>query len=111
MRKRDTGEIGNQGDFGTIPRSDADIAVINESERVRRESNDEESGPSQRITIWTVQRAEQKSDLASCRLDREGITERFQLERVDEQITHRAPSRSRSTGRLRLSGPLSMATG
>lgn len=49
VRKQDTGETGNQGEFGTISSGDADITIIDEPAQVRRESDDEGSGPSLRV--------------------------------------------------------------
>lgn len=89
VRKRDTGETGNQGEFGTISRGDADITIIDEPEQVRRESDDEGSGPSLRIPTWAVKCAEHKVELANRRLEREGIAERFELECVDEPVAYR----------------------
>ncbi|HLR95018.1 MAG TPA: hypothetical protein VK053_10860 [Jiangellaceae bacterium] len=91
-RKRDTGEAGNQGEFGTVHRSDADVTVTDTPTVVQAEGGDERSGPSMRIPTWAVERAEHKVELANRRLEREGITDRFELECVDEPVEHRGPT-------------------
>lgn len=92
VRKRDTGEAGNTGEFGTVHRCDAEVTVAGTTAIVLDEGEDERSGPSMRIPTWAVDRAEHKVELANRRLEREGITDRFDLDRVDEPVEHRAPT-------------------
>lgn len=92
VRKRDTGEAGNRGEFGTVPRCEADVSVDAPTAIVLAKGGDERSGPSMRIPTWAVERAEHKVELANRRLEREGMNNRFELERIDEPVEHRSPT-------------------
>ena len=75
VRKRDTGEVGNAGEFGTISRSDADISLAETPGGIHRETGDSATGPQLRVPTWSVERIEHKVELANRRLEREGIAE------------------------------------
>ncbi|WP_263310290.1 hypothetical protein [Brachybacterium atlanticum] len=92
VRKRDTGEQGNQGEFAGVNRTEAAIAVPESSPAVQSESGDSSTGPRLRVPTWSAARIEHKVELANRRLEREGIVERFVLERNDEEIAYRRPT-------------------
>ncbi|WP_341855806.1 hypothetical protein [Brachybacterium sp. GPGPB12] len=60
---------------------------------VHLESGDGGSRSTRRVPTWMVDRAEHKVDLANRRLEREGFTDRFVLDREDEPVEHRVPTR------------------
>lgn len=90
IRKRDTGETGNRGEFGTIQRTDAEVEVAPEG-TVHVEGEGESRGTAMRVPTWRVDRIEHKVEIANRRLEREGLEERFVLERHDEPVEHRYP--------------------
>lgn len=92
VRKWDTGEQGSQGEFAGVNRTEAAIAVPESSPTVPSEAGDSSSGPRLRVPTWSAARIEHKVELANRRLEREGIAERFVLERDDEQVSYRRPT-------------------
>lgn len=92
VRKRDTGEQGNQGEFAGVNRAEAAVAVTSPSPVVQPQTEQASAGPSLRIPTWSVDRIEHKVELANRRLEREGIAERFELEREDEEVSYRRPT-------------------
>lgn len=92
VRKRDTGEQGNQGEFAVVRRDEAAVAVTSPSSVVQLETEQASAGPSLRIPTWSVDRIEHKVELANRRLEREGIAKRFELERSDEEVSYRRPT-------------------
>lgn len=92
VRKRDTGEQGNLGEFAGVNRTEAAIAVPERSPAVQSEAGDSASGPRLRVSTWSAARIEHKVELANRRFEREGITERFVLERDDEEVSYRRPT-------------------
>src|SRR5699024_7216342 len=71
---------------------EADLQVTESQQHILHEAEGDESGPTVVIPTWAVDRAEHKVELANRRLEREGIAERFELERKDGPIEHRAPT-------------------
>lgn len=92
VRKRDTGEQGNQGEFASVSRAEAAVAVTSPSPVVQLETEQASAGPSLRIPTWSVDRIEHRVELANRRLEREGIAERFELKREDEEVSYRRPT-------------------
>src|SRR5699024_11764341 len=65
---------------------EADLQVTESQQHILHEAEGDESGPTVVIPTWAVDRAEHKVELANRRLEREGIAERFELERKDGPI-------------------------
>ncbi|MBP2382858.1 hypothetical protein [Brachybacterium sacelli] len=78
VRKRDTGEQGNQGEFASVSRAEAAVAITEPSSVVKLETEESSTGTTMRIPTWSLDRIEHKVELANRRLEREGIAERFE---------------------------------
>ncbi|MCG7309678.1 hypothetical protein [Brachybacterium sp. ACRRE] len=105
IRKRDTGEAGNKGEFGTIARREAvvDIAQpprpVDEIDSALARERAEEDRQRRTVRMDTVfaERAEEIIEKANRRLAREGIDERFTFERTDT-VKRRLPTEDELRG-------------
>ncbi|UQN30525.1 hypothetical protein [Brachybacterium kimchii] len=101
IRKRDTGEAGNKGEFGTIARTDAVVDIAQPGPSIGdiddALARDRAAEDLRRRTVSMdsrfAERAEAIIEKANRRLEREGIDHRFTFERTDT-VKRRSPTAS-----------------
>src|SRR5690625_6937891 len=98
VRKRDTGEAGNRGEFGTVARADVDVSIpLAEGSTGARVGGNVEIDPSARIAESAVIGDDRSEEHTSELQSRGHLVCRLLLEKKNEHETHNTQCREGQT--------------